>query len=371
MTPRSSAACGPNSDWADSGPDITCMRSSPSSTYTLDSTWRALLKDLGVLPANVLRRAGLPEDLLARTEVRLEAADFHRFWVGLDAELADPLFPLRVCQTVRSETFSPALFAALCSPNFMVAVQRIARYKVLVAPMQLLVSEDAGQMTLDLCWPDPHHPPPTSLAVTELLFFVALARMGTRETLRPLWITTPSPPSPAAAYTKFLGVEIRYGSRHQIVFAHQDATRPFLTGKESLWAAFEPELRTRLAELDAGVTVGQRVRAALLEALPSGQGDMGQVSSKLALSRRTLQRHLAAEGLRYSALLQETRQALAQHYLTKTELPAAEIAFLLGFEEPNSFYRAFRSWTCQTPETARRRGRSDAGAAVSNPRRLQ
>ena len=346
------------------------MRSPPSSTYALGSTWRPLLKDLGVSSANVLRRAGLPEDLLSRPEARLEAAAFHRFWAGLEAELADPLFPLRVCQAARGETFSPALFAALCSPTFLVAVQRIARYKALVAPMRLGVLEQADQVVLDLGWPDPHHQPPPSLAVTELLFFVALARMGTRERLRPLWVTTPAQPSPAAEYAEFLGVDIRHGRRHQIAFAHQDVLRPFLTTNEGLWAAFEPELRTRLAELEAGVTVGQRVRAALLEALPSGQCDMDKVSSKLAISRRTLQRHLEAEGLRYADLLQETRQALARHYLVKTDLPVAEIAFLLGFEEPNSFYRAFRAWTSQTPEAARRQGKTEADPAITTSRRV-
>lgn len=345
------------------------MRTATSSTYALGSTWRPLLKDLGVSPADVLRRAGLPEDLLSRPEVRLEATEFHRFWGGLEAELADPLFPLRVCEAARGETFSPALFAALCSPNFLIAVQRIARYKALVAPMRLDVVEAGEQVVLDLGWPDPDRQPPSSLAVTELLFFVGLARMGTREMLRPVWVNTTAPPSPASAYTEFLGVGIRRGHRHQVAFARQDARRPFLTTDEGLWAAFEPELRTRLAELEAGVTVGQRVRAALLEALPSGQCDMDKVSSKLAISRRTLQRHLATEGLRYADLLQETRQALARHYLVKTGLPIAEIAFLLGFEEPNSFYRAFRAWTSQTPEAARRQGKSDSDPSVTTSRR--
>jgi AraC-like DNA-binding protein len=34
-------------------------------------------------------------------------------------------------------------------------------------------------------------------------------------------------------------------------------------------------------------------------------------------------------------------------------LTAAEIAFLLGYEDANSFYRAFHSWTGQTPERVR------------------
>ncbi|XXZ33163.1 helix-turn-helix domain-containing protein [Sorangium sp. So ce321] len=40
--------------------------------------------------------------------------------------------------------------------------------------------------------------------------------------------------------------------------------------------------------------------------------------------------------------------------LEKTSLPVAEISFLLGFSEPNSFYRAFRAWTGATPDEARR-----------------
>lgn len=345
------------------------MRRATANTYALGSTWRPLLKDLGLSAANVLWHAGLPEDLLTRPDVRLDAEEFHRFWCGMELELGDPLFPLRLCQAVRSEAFSPALFAALCSPNFLVAVQRIARYKALVAPMQLRISDEAERMTLDLEWPNKHYQPPASLAVTELLFFVGLARMGTRETLRPLWVTTPTPPSPAAAYSEFLGIELRSGPRHQIAFSREDALRSFLTTNESLWDAFEPQLRTRLAELDANVTVGQRVRAVLLEALPSGQSEMDTVSRKLAMSRRTLQRQLEAEGLSYTELLRETRQALAQHYLNKTALPVAEIAFLLGFEELNSFYRAFRVWTGHTPEVVRRHGKFDAGTLLLAPRK--
>lgn len=340
-----------------------------SNTYALDSTWRPLIKDLGVAATDVLRRAGLPADLLAQPEARLEAAAFHRFWIALGEELADPLFPLRVCQAVRSEAFSPALFAALCSPNFLVAVQRIARYKALVAPMHLRVSDDIEGLSLDLEWPDAANQPPASLAVTELLFFVTLARMGTREPLRPLRLSTPEPPSPSVAYSEFLGVDIRPGPRYQISFSCEDARRPFLTTNESLWESFEPRLRSRLAELGAAVTVGHRVREALLEALPSGQANMDALSQKLMMSRRTLQRHLDAEGLSFAGLLRETRQALAQHYLGNTRLPAAEIAFLLGFEEPNSFYRAFRRWTGQTPEATRMLDRAIVNPSDLAPRR--
>ncbi len=329
-----------------------------STTYALDSTWRPLLKDLGVSSVNVLRRAGLAEDLINRPGVRLEAHDFHRFWEGIESELAEPALPLKLCRAVRSESFSPPLFAALCSPNFLVALQRIARFKALVAPLRLEVIEDCELVSAWLVWPDKSGVPPVSLVLTELLFIVTLARMGTREPVRPVSVMTTALPRDQEAYIDFLGVRIQKGKRHGVVVSRADALRPFLTSNEGLWAAFEPELRKRLAQLDASVTVGQRVRSVLLEALPGGGIDMDDVAQRIGMSRRSLQRNLEAEGLTYTVLLQSTRHALAQHYLLKTDLPLTEISFLLGFEEPNSFFRAFRGWAGRSPESFRQSSRA-------------
>jgi AraC-like DNA-binding protein len=324
------------------------------TSYGLDMAWRLLLKDLGVNSTNVMRRAQLPEDLLSRPSARLEAEDFHAFWSGLEAELRDPHLPLTLCRSIRSESFSPPLFAALCSPHLHMAAQRLARYKALVAPMRLVLLESSDALGIELLWSVQGCKPPDSLLLTELLFFVTLARMGTRERVRPLSVSTPTLPQDLHAYTDFLGVRMQQGSTNRVVFAKSDALRPFLTSNDGLWAAFEPELRTRLAQLDASVSVGQRVRSALLEALPGGTVEMQSVAQKLGMSRRSLQRHLEGEGLTFKDVLQNTRYALAQHYLLKTDLPAAQIAFLLGFEESNSFFRAFRLWTGRTPDELRR-----------------
>ena len=44
---------------------------------------------------------------------------------------------------------------------------------------------------------------------------------------------------------------------------------------------------------------------------------------------------------------------MAQEYLA-SGLKLMEIAFLLGFTDPNSFFRAFRRWTGTTPDSYRR-----------------
>jgi AraC-like DNA-binding protein len=139
----------------------------------------------------------------------------------------------------------------------------------------------------------------------------------------------------------------------QITFSAQDGRRPFLTDNMAMWAAFEPALNSRLSELDAQASLRERVRAVLLESLPAGISSIESVAQQLAMSKRSLQRQLANESVGFQEVLSEVRQALAQHYLSRTGISAAEISWLLGFQESNSFIRAFRSWTGTTPAAYR------------------
>jgi AraC-like DNA-binding protein len=324
-----------------------------TGTYTIDQSWRLILADLGVCAADVLRRADLPADLFGRGRTTLSQAEYFRLWRGLEEEAADPTLPLRIGEAIKGEAFDPPIFAALCSPHLDTALERIARYKALTCPMKLDVRVRPSATTLGLTWLDASEPPPASLVATELVFFVALARLATRTRVEPVAIAAPIVLEPAGAYAAWFGAPLRRGRRPELTFAAADARRPFLTANEGMWHAFEPELQRRLAELDAGATAAERVRAALLELLPSGGASVDAVAARLGVSARTLQRRLQDEAQSFAGVLAQTRTELAHHYLGSTALSAAEISFLLGFEDPNSFYRAFQAWTGTTPERAR------------------
>ena len=133
----------------------------------------------------------------------------------------------------------------------------------------------------------------------------------------------------------------------------EDAERPFLTANEQMWTFFEPELRRRLSELDEAATMSDRVSSVLLEMLPGGHSSIQEVSRQLRVSTRTLQRRLKGEGTNFQHILNQNRERLARHYLKNSSMSGAEISFLLGFDEPNSFFRAFQHWTGQTPERVR------------------
>lgn len=323
------------------------------NVYTVNPGWRLVLMQLGLKPADVLRRASLPADLFSREKATLTTAEYFRLWQGIEDDTKDPLTPLRIGANIPVEAFDPPIFAALCSTDLNQALQRIAHYKRLVCPMHLRVDITRRHTRLELEWLDATINPPAALVAAELVFFVQLVRTATRTPILPVAVVAPHPPEPADAYREFFGVPVRRGKRAAVSFRPDDAALPFLTANEGMWKFFEPELRRRLSEIERTGTVAERVHGALLELLPGGRASVDAVGHELGTTARTLQRKLQEEGRHFQSILNETREHLARHYLKTSTISGAEISFLLGFEDPNSFFRAFHAWTGETPEQVR------------------
>jgi AraC-like DNA-binding protein len=323
------------------------------NVYTVNPGWRILLMDAGLNPTNVLRRAGLPDDLFGREKETLSTAKYFGLWQAIETEADDPTVALRIGSSISMESFDPPIFAAVCSPDLNTALERLARHKRLLAPMAMHVEVRQTETTLELEWLDDSLEPPISLIATELVFFVQLPRMATRTRIRPLGVRSPRPIEAKSAFDEYFGVPVQTGGRPKISYRAQDAALPFLTANEKMWEFFAPQLRQRLGELDETATIADRVRGALLELLPGGSATVKTVARKLAVSTRTLQRRLKDEGVSFQGVVNSTREELARHYLKNSRISGAEISYLLGYEDPNSFFRAFHVWTGETPEQAR------------------
>ncbi len=324
---------------------------------TLDRGWLVTLQDLGINATDVLLRAGLPLEVAHRESSRLTVTEFFALLNAAEHVADDPLLPLRFAQTASPETFSAPIFAALCSSTLAVALQRIATHKRLVAPVNLTVQEEPEGLVATWMWDDPTIRSPRQLVAMDLVFVTQLARIATREPIQPLRVSTPVELEPVEAYADFFGVAPVLGPQQSITFAASDAHRPFLTASNELWASFEPELKRKTNKLEAQRTMADRARSMLLECLPSGEATLQQTAHRLGVSPRTLQRRLNDEGVTFRQLVKATRHRLARHYLTNTLLSYREISFLLGFDEPSSFFRAFHDWSGQTPDSFRNAAR--------------
>ncbi|MFQ6404973.1 AraC family transcriptional regulator ligand-binding domain-containing protein [Methylophilus sp. 'Pure River'] len=323
--------------------------------FTVQPGWRLLISDLGINPEDVLRLAGLPLDLFSRKHAAVDAKQYFQLWDALERADGTEDLPLKIGQIISVEGFAPAVFASLCSPNLNIALQRLSAFKRLVGPMYLhvAVNTKATEISLECYGQDLMIP--RNLAVTELVFITQLVRLGTRYLVKPEEVLLPELPAQLDKYTAFFGVKPKQ-SKHadiKISFSSQEGIRPFMTANESMWEFFEDGLRQRLAKLDSTASISERVKAALLEGLPAGQFAIGHVAKQLALSTRTLQRQLSDEGSSFSTILNATRQELAIYYLGKPTMAHGEIAYLLGFQDVNSFNRAFKEWMGVTPGSFR------------------
>lgn len=321
--------------------------------FAVSPGWKIILGDLGVNIPEMLRLSKLPEDLLSRKGASISTEEFFRLWNAIDSLFNDPTMPILLIQGMSTEFFDPPIFASFCSPNFNVALKRLSQFKPLIGPMKLDVDIQNDYTSLSLHFLEKEHDVPASLMGMELCFFVQLIRMATRSHVVPLKVISPKKLVASDRFADFFGVPVSDGDAITVVFSAEDAAIPFVTQNEVMWEFFEPDLRKRLAELNAEEGMSMRVRNALLEMLPSGQTSADELASRLLVSRRTLQRRLGEEGTSFKEILASVREELARHYISCSDLPYRQISFLLGYEDPNSFFRAFQSWTGITPDSLR------------------
>ena len=126
---------------------------------------------------------------MTRKNMSLSAEEYFHLWESLAATVDDPSFPLKLGQAISTESFSPPIFAALCSPNLNVAMERLSHYKKLIGPMTLQVEKDPQRITISLDCLFTENPLPDSLVATELVFLVHLARLAIRDRITPLSVS--------------------------------------------------------------------------------------------------------------------------------------------------------------------------------------
>jgi AraC-like DNA-binding protein len=179
---------------------------------------------------------------------------------------------------------------------------------------------------------------------------VLMGRHGTGRLVSPVRVELTRQARHRAVYEARYGAPVMFGARRDaIVFHSSDLDLPFKTYNAALLDMLAPQLEKARDRIKAGKTIASRVTWVLRQLLGGSRPEIGEVAKELGMSRRTLQRRISAEGTNFRDLLLEARRQLARHYLRQPDIGTNEAAFLLGFEDTNSFYRAFRGWENVTP----------------------
>ncbi len=172
------------------------------------------------------------------------------------------------------------------------------------------------------------------------------------------WFPSAAPADTTEYERTFPGARLKFGAPFLgIAFdrAYENAPLP----------VFDPVLHAMLcARADSLVTDLSRMRALTLavrrsiaQLLREGKEPTAhQIARSMRMSRRTFSRRLEQEGTTFADEFDNYRRKLALAYVRQSTAPLTEVAFQLGFSHVESFHRAFKRWTGNTPLAYRQSG---------------
>jgi AraC-like DNA-binding protein len=324
----------------------------PDRFKTPTALWR-WLDDRGIPPAAVLRQARLPATLYdgrANQPNHVTTAQYFAIWRAIGELAPEPGLGLRLATEIEVAHLPPATLAAYYADDLRDALGRVARYKRLCASEEMRVVERGGECTIELGWPHATEPEPPLLTDAAFASFVELGRRGTRADVRPLRVELRRPREPTDPHAAYFRAPVRFrAARNALMFHARDLGRPFPARNAELLALLDAPLARALAEREAGDSVRERVIGVLRRQLAGRRPDVAAVARELGVSARTLQRRIAAAGGSFQQLLGDARRDLGREYLARPEVELKEVAYLLGYDDANSFHRAFRAREGTTP----------------------
>jgi len=319
------------------------------------------LKEHGVSVAAVLRKAGLPGDLFDQVRVLVSTEELFALWHSIERVSSDPLIGIKLGVETKTERFHPMAIAALSTQNLVTATEHLARYKKLTAPEEILSKLGKQEFSIAFRWLLAVEAEPQVLTDYCFSWTISLARHGTGTQLNPLRVEYVQQRSNLRTLERSFGCKVDSGaSRNAIIFRASDATAPFVTCNVELLDLLAPQFEEQLREQKEEDSFVALVRRAIQDRLTGQRPSMNVISETLHMSPRTLQRRLQETGSSFQRLLDEARHSMARYYLSNSVLELNEAAYLLGFEDPNSFGRAFRNWEGVPPSDWRETHRSSA-----------
>jgi AraC-like DNA-binding protein len=318
--------------------------------FRVPTTLPRKLKELGLSPETALCRAGLPMGLFKADKILVSTEEFFALYRGIAEASNDPGFGLKLGTEERLERYDPIKIAAISARSFRDAIERISRYKQLTCPEEIRVVERGNEAAVQFVWLRAHDKEPPLLVDVCFAWIISLAHRGIGRPVSPKRVELQRPAAHREIYEKHFGSPVKFrADRNALVFNKADMDLPFVTHNADLLGIVAPQLEAELTEQLAQKTFSEQAKGILKRLLAGQRPGIQDLARELHLSTRTLQRRLTEQGVTFQRLLDDARRELAHHYLLHSSRELNETAYLLGYEDANSFFRAFQHWEGTSP----------------------
>ena len=168
--------------------------------FRVSTTLPRKLKELGLSPDAVLRRAGLPMGLFKMDKILVSTEEFFALHRGIAEASNDPCFGLRLVTEERVERYDPVKIAAISARSFGDAIERISRYKQLTCPEEIRVVERGNESAVQFLWLLAHEKEPPLLVDVCFAWIVSMAHRGIGRRLSPKRVELQRPPAHREIY---------------------------------------------------------------------------------------------------------------------------------------------------------------------------
>jgi AraC-like DNA-binding protein len=298
-------------------------------------------------------------------EARFANDNVSLLWRLAVARSGNPTFGLAASRIVKPAVFDVVAYAMMSAPNLLGVLERIVRYVRIVNDAAVMtVKQDPEGFRLTLQIAAERQPIPLQRFGFDLMTFLSFCRWITCRDLKPIALELAFAPSAGLEpYQDAFECPLRFNApANALLLSASDVMLPLPTANQLLDEIHDKIAAQHLQHVDSSPT-RLRVQAILTRCLSDGEPTRSNVAKAMAMSERTLQRRLLAEGTSFHQVLDDTRRSLAEHYMSRGDFSLADTAYLLGFSDQSSLFRASKRWFGTSP--GRRRVRSTAAKRSS------
>ena len=320
----------------------------------------SLARSHGRDPRGIVERHGMearvlvdPESLVAPHQV---AETFEYCSVLFD----DPLFGLHFASTQDPEVFGCVTALCRSAPTVRAGIRCLIDFIPVVHAPDCEVVLIEGRETAELTWLVNADIGINDQAnyQTAMLNAKLLQAIG-NPSFKPSWVSLSADPraSDLPEIEQMLRCRVKgRSSRNSIAFPVRALEQPVPSANRLLYKLLGSYLHQ--VKSASSPSIIERINSYIRGSLALGSCSIERCAEKTGMSVRTLQSRLAADGARFSELVETQRETLARAHLADRRLSLDEIADRLGYGEQTSFGRAFKRWTGMTPQQYRSAARA-------------
>lgn len=322
----------------------------PRSTAVITRFLIRMFTQEGLDVSQMLERSGIDAKQVADPVARIPHEKLIKMWEVAGELSGDPYFGLHLAAKVPVVPFNAGDYAAMTSKNLRESLYNFSRYIRLnsdAVKLEVQFNPDLTHIVADLSGggkPNKHH---TDFWVLYLVRYMQ-GLYGLSLPLASVGFNHEEPEN-LSVYESIFNSKINFNSKNcYICYDSKHLESTSICADLSMHKLHESIADKELQALgDYGIL--PKVKRAIYDALPAKVVDFNAVASALNLTPRTIQRHLANEGVTFKKLVDIAKKEYAISEMENTSLSISEVAYRLGYEDMSSIYRAFKRWTGLTP----------------------